>query len=90
MNKKQAQQEHAKRRARERFGCKFTHEDEQEIIEKIQNGVATFIQKQTNRISLFGVIYQGVETVIVYDRERKVVVTLMPRDYFELNTPLEL
>lgn len=89
-DKRACQQEHAKRRCRERLGFTLTPEDEQQIIHKIQNGIATFIERQSNRISLFGVMLRGTETVVVYDRVRKVVVTLIPRDFYELNRSLNL
>jgi hypothetical protein len=80
ISKREAQKKHARRRAAERFDVFLTKEAEREIIEKIQSGRATFIKKESNRISLFGVIFAGKETVVVYDRSRKTIVTLMPRE----------
>lgn len=79
LSKKKAQEIHARKRAAERFGVHLTHEAEREILDKITNGKATFIKKESNRVSLFGVIFAGKETVVVYDRARKTIVTLMPR-----------
>ncbi len=79
LSKKKAQEAHARRRAAERFGVHLTREAEQEILDKIRSGKATFIRKESNRVSLFGVIFTGKETVVVYDRSRKTIVTLMPR-----------
>jgi hypothetical protein len=83
ISKAKAQKAHARRRAVERFGVLLTSEAEREIVEKIRAGRATFIRRESNRISLFGVIFVGQETVVVYDRLRGTVVTLMHRDQFE-------
>lgn len=88
MGKEEAQRKHAKSRSTQRFGVAFTREAEKEILEKIKTGRATFIEKQSNRVSLFGVIYCGKETVVVYDRHRGTIVTLMSRDMFEGNKQL--
>lgn len=61
----------------------LTSEAEREIVGKIRGGRATFIRRQSNRVSLFGVIFAGQETVVVYDKSRGTVVTLIPRDDFE-------
>lgn len=79
MSKAQSQKVHARRRSAERFGVCLTSEAEREIVEKIRSGRATFIRRQSNRVSLFGVIFAGKETVVVYDRSRGTVVTLIPR-----------
>lgn len=80
MNQKaKSQRAHARRRSAQRFGVLLTNEAEREIVEKIRSGRATFIEKQSHRVSLFGVIYAGKETVVVYDKSRGTVVTLMPR-----------
>lgn len=79
-SKKNAQRLHARRRAAERFGVHLTNEAEREILDKITSGKATFIRKESHRVSVFGVIFAGKETVVVYDRERKTIVTLMPRE----------
>ena len=80
LSKAKAQQAHGRRRSIERYGVGLTKIAEREIIEKIQNGKATFLEKESNRISLFGVKYAGEETVVVYDKTRGTIVTLMPRE----------
>ncbi len=79
-SKAEAQRAHARRRSIERYGVGLTKAAEREIIEKIQSGKATFLEKESNRISIFGVRYAGEETVVVYDKTRGTVVTLMRRE----------
>jgi len=72
---------HAKTRASERFGINFNQQVHDEVIEMIKNGKAKFIEKQSNRITLFDVLIDGKECRVVYDKERKLIVTFLYKDY---------
>jgi hypothetical protein len=82
VNKAQSQRRHAKRRAVERYALDLNRKDLARIVADIQHGRARFLGRQSNRVSLFGVSLSihGVmrEVPVVYDRERKQVVTLLP------------
>lgn len=71
---------HAKMRAFQRFGIRLDENTHNQIIKKIQKGEAQFIEKQSNRISLFWVDYNEMKLKIVYDKERKLIVTVMGRE----------
>lgn len=64
-------------RAFQRFGIKLDRNTHTQILSKIQTGQAVFISKQSNRVSLFWVDYNGMKLKIVYDKERKLIVTVM-------------
>lgn len=83
MTSKAAQQrKHAKRRARQRFGIILTQNDEAIIKQKIQNCEAIFIYKQSNRVSHFGIKFQGKDMIVIYDKIHKTIVTfLYPEKY---------
>ncbi len=77
MNKNKAQKIHAKRRFLERHGIEFTAKKEQFFVDQIQSGKATFIQKRTNRISIFEVIYDGKPYQVAYDKHRHSIATVL-------------
>lgn len=71
---------HAKMRASERFGINFSKQIHDEVIKTIQDGKAKFVEKQSNRITLFDVLVEGKECRVVYDKERKTIVTFLNKD----------
>ena len=72
---------HAKERAGERFGIIFDQKTHDEVIKIIQDGKAKFVERQSNRITLFDVFIDGKECRVVYDKERKTIVTFLNKDY---------
>lgn len=58
---------HAKRRARERYGMEVTTE---------QLGV--FLERASNRLSTWCLIYGELSLAVVYDNTRKMLVTFLP------------
>lgn len=68
---------HVKRRFMERFGINLSRNKRIEIIKAIQNGKATFIKKESNRISLFDVDIEHQVVRVAYDNLRKEIVTAM-------------
>lgn len=77
MSKAKRQTSHFKRRARERFGIYFSKSDIDIIIKKIQNGEAKFIERSSNRVSVFTVWHNEQNLRVVYDKARKTLVTIM-------------
>lgn len=78
MNKKLAQRAHAKKRALERYGITANRRTLREWVETIQAGRATPIRKVSNRVSIFEIEHAGQPVRVVYDRERKTIVTCLP------------
>jgi hypothetical protein len=77
--KREAQRVHAKRRAAERYGITLNHALHTELIAAIQTGRATFVRRQSHRVSLFDVtLPTGVTARVVYDRHRKALITVLP------------
>ncbi len=77
-SKKAAQRAHAKRRARERYGLSMTRATFGSLIQKIQSGKATFLQRKSLRVSEWIVSYEGAEMRVIYDNKRKTIVTCLP------------
>lgn len=77
-SKKEAQTRHAKRRAMERYDIDFTHHKRQTMLNQIHNGDGQFIRRQSHRVSIWAMICDNKEVVIVYDKERNNIVSFLP------------
>jgi len=76
--KAKGQMKHTAKRGMERFGLTVSEKSIKAIVQQIQSGSAKFLEKQSNRVSLFQVkLEEGVDAVAVYDRERKTIATLL-------------
>jgi hypothetical protein len=75
---------HAKRRGLERYQIEATENDLRHIVNLIQKNKATFVSRQSLRVSIWDVgvdFGTGDKTVrVVYDRDRKTIVTFLPMD----------
>jgi len=72
------QRNHSKRRFRQRYGIDFNQQMRQEFRRLIQSNQCVLVEKQSNRISIWDVTYEGNVYRIVYDKQRKNVVTVLP------------
>lgn len=52
-----------------------------ELIKQIQSGQAKHVVTQTNRISVFDVKYLDLKVRVVYDKNRKTLVTALEPDW---------
>lgn len=84
MTKKRKQINHAKRRFRERFGLEVSEGDLYKMAKDIREKKAIFVHKDTNRVSIFLVKFRGNEYTVAYDRTRKIIITVLPKDNIEL------
>lgn len=80
MSKKDCQAIHAIRRLKERYsfigGKKFLGR----IVGKIKDNNSQFIFKQSNRVAIHKVLIDEKEFFVVYDRERKSIVTFLTKE----------
>ena len=53
--------------------------EQQQLVKKIQKAQATFIKRQSNRVTLFDVEYKEKILRVVYDSVRKSIVTVLPQ-----------
>ncbi len=86
-SKKQGQQIHTKRRAKERYGIDLNKDDRREIVKRIQANFnpnresttsACFLTAHSNRVTEWEVPYEGVELRVLYDKKRKSLITCLP------------
>lgn len=90
MSKKTQQESHAKRRFKERFGISFTKHMHDEFMFQIRHSQAELLEKQSNRVSKFRVKYKEEHYTIIYDRERKTIVTVLPKSADQQNGSAQL
>lgn len=75
-----AERKHARRRALQRYDLDLRDEDLDLITGMIQTGKATFVEKQSNRVSVFTLKFKEKDVKVVYDRQRQNIVTFLPID----------
>ena len=77
--KQQCQNVHARRRFIQRFGIPLTKELKLQLLTMIHKGHCQFIEKQSNRISLFDLYIpdNGTKIRVVYDKIRHNIVSVL-------------
>lgn len=75
--KRRAQQRHARVRAQERYGLEFGPATREAVLRAIQTGRSEHVAKQSHRVSVHDVEVDGATVRVVYDRQRKEVVTFL-------------
>lgn len=93
-SKRESQLVHTRRRLRERFAVEGSAAQLDTLIhsmiERIKDGRAEHIEKQSNRVSLFRIELDGYELYPIYDRQRKMIVTVLTKDMVGTAWALEL
>lgn len=80
LSKKKCQQDHFSKRCIDRIGYQLTQTTVEKIIQDIQEGKLEFVEKQSNRISKFKYEVLDKSFILVYDRQRKTLVTILYPD----------
>lgn len=78
MSKKAACIAHSERRARQRFGIALSRGIRQAVEKQIRNGEALSLLKQSCAKHHYAVVAGGTIIPIVWDKVRKVIVTVLP------------
>jgi hypothetical protein len=79
-SKKTNQRNHARKRAGERYELGFRKDERKYFVREIQGGRAVFLEKSSHRVSKFAVKYEGEWYPVVYDKNRKEIITFLPPD----------
>tara|TARA_Y100000310_G_scaffold56232_1_gene51667 strand:+ start:58605 stop:58922 length:318 start_codon:yes stop_codon:yes gene_type:complete len=77
MKKSLWQKKHFQQRCFDRFGTSIGKKGRKKIISDIQSGKAKCIKKQSLRVSVFEVEHNGNKMRVVYDKQRKNLVTAL-------------
>lgn len=81
--KKKSQYQHTQRRAWERYGLTVGPKTYDEMVQKIQGQDCVFLQKQSNRVSMFAVKIDEQWIPVIYDRDSHSIVTFLPQQALE-------
>lgn len=84
-DKASCQRIHAKRRALQRFAIDLDYAKQDQIIQMIQKGKAKFISRDSIRVSIFAVEFEGKLLKVVYDADRKTLASVLPMAKNELS-----
>lgn len=76
-NKVLGERRHAIKRCRQRFGINLTTREYEDISGQIKRGQSTFIEQQTNRVTLHIVEFNGVKARVAFDKKRSQIITFM-------------
>jgi hypothetical protein len=79
-SKAESQRAHACRRASERYDLQLSDEKLASLVRQIMTGRAQFIEKQSNRVSIFQVDVEGRHAFVAYDKHRKSIITFLTHD----------
>lgn len=74
VSKKKAVKKHFYKRSLERVGVLL---NEKELVRKIQNHELEFIEKQSNRKTVYRLEYLDKTYRIIYDKDRKQIITIL-------------
>lgn len=77
VNKTYSERIHAKKRAEERFGVTLNRFDYANIVAQITGQLAVFVERQSNRVSVFIVDLKGIPAIAIYDSERAAISTFL-------------
>lgn len=72
-NKRKAIKSHFQRRSLERIGVLL---DDKELVKKIQANELEFVERQSNRVSVFRYKFYEKSYRLVYDKTRKQIITI--------------
>lgn len=79
-SKAKSQTIHAKQRALQRYGIQFSDTDLDKMVKIIQENKTISSEKQTNRLRDVRLIYEEENYRLIYDRQRKTIVTFLLED----------
>ena len=85
-NKTQALRIHAKRQALLRYNVSLSSEDLAHLVNTIRRGRALFVARKSLRVSCWKVAHEGREMVVLYDKQRRAIVTFLPPGCWEVRT----
>jgi len=79
-HKERAQRAHFLRRFQQRIGYLPRDDTCEEIVRQIRAGEAVHLEDQSLRVKIKGVRVNGEPVVVIYDRMRGSLVTVLPKD----------
>lgn len=78
LTKASCQRAHAKRRALQRYSLILNRQDLDDIVSKIKSRDAEFVERQSNRVTIWRLSFKETLIRVVYDSLRHTIVTFLP------------
>ncbi len=79
-NKARSEKKHARRRFAEHFDKELSNHDYDTLVKQIKDNKAEFVEKQSNRVSVFKVKTGDITAIAVYDKSRKTIITFITEE----------
>lgn len=73
-----AERSHTKLRLAQRYGMNATSADIFQMAKLIAHGHATLIDRQSKHVARWHLIYQGQQLRLVFDAQRRSIITALP------------
>lgn len=84
--KRKNQIKHARRRFKARFDISLNDNQYKQIVNRIKKGRADFVRRQSNRVTIWDLDFEGQLIRVVYDKKTSAVVTALYPDGKPLET----
>ena len=75
--KRKNQIKHARRRFKQRFDISLNDNQYMQLINRIKNGKGEFVKRQSNRITIWDLEFEGELVRVVYDKKTTAIVTAL-------------
>ena len=75
--KRKNQIKHAKRRFKKRFDISLNENQYNQLVNRIKKGKADFVRRQSNRVTIWDLQFEGHEIRVVYDKHTSAIVTAL-------------
>jgi hypothetical protein len=82
-SKASCQIKHARRRALQRYGLCVSEAQIDQIVQMIKQQKARFVAKQSCRVSIWEIDWEGKKAKVVYDRSRETIASFLPMGAWE-------
>lgn len=87
--KAQRSREHSKKRAALRYGITLNREKYAQVIEQIRTGQYEGKKKRSNNRWLYVLEVDGKDMLVVYDKKRHELITVLPKEHELFSTVME-
>lgn len=77
MRKSTSQYYHTRRRVAERYGLFLPFDCYRDLVRQVHDGSGRFLEKKTNRISIWEITLAGKKVRAAYDRRRGTIATVI-------------
>lgn len=78
--KRKNQIKHARRRFECRFNVSLNSNQYIQLVNQIKKGKATFVSRQSNRVTKWDIVFEGQLIRVVYDKKTSAIVTALYPD----------